>query len=87
VNEEQEEILREFLRLLMGPTKDGARKRAAERKPHWKDDPSHLEAMYRHLRRYEIGELEDPDSHEHPLVHVAWRALARAYQETHLGWA
>jgi hypothetical protein len=80
---EQDEILREFLTLLMGPTKDGARKRAAGRKPHWKVDHSHIEAMYRHLRRWETGETEDPDSGCHPLVHAAWRCLAVAWQETH----
>lgn len=80
--EEQEEVLRTFLGMLEAPTRDGARKRRAG-KPHWTRDGGHIAAMYRHLRRWENGELEDPDSGAHPLVHVAWRALAVAWQETH----
>jgi hypothetical protein len=79
---ERDEIIREFTALLRGPTEDGARKRAAGRKPHWRVDQGHIEAMYRHLRRWEMGETEDPDSGCHPLAHAAWRALAIAAQET-----
>lgn len=80
---EQHDVLDEFRRLLMGPTLDGGRKRAAGGKPPWRQDDGHREAMQRHLRRWEQGERRDPDSGSHPLVHVAWRALAIAWQETH----
>ena len=80
--DEAAEIYREFTRLLAGPTNDGQNKRRTG-KPHWKVDPGHAEAMHRHLHRYDLGERVDPDSGVHPLVHVAWRALALAYQETH----
>lgn len=80
---EQHELLDEFRRLLLGPTLDGGRKRATAGKPPWRQDEGHRDAMYRHLRRWEGGETRDPDSGSHPLVHVAWRALAIAWQETH----
>lgn len=80
---EQYEILDEFRRLLLGPTLDGGRKRAAGKKRPWREDGGHREAMYRHLRRWEEGETKDRDSGSHPLVHVAWRALALAWQEMH----
>jgi hypothetical protein len=69
--------------MLKGPTTDGGVKRASGEKPSWKEDPTHEEAMRRHLHRYDIGDLEDRDSGVHPLIHVAWRALAQAWQETH----
>ncbi len=78
---EQDELLEIFLEMLRAPTKDGGRKRALDGKPNWKVDPTHIEAMYRHLRRFEQGEVADSDSGAHPLVHVAWRALAAAWQE------
>jgi hypothetical protein len=77
---EQTFILEAFLDLLAGPTLDGGRKRELGTKVPWTEDPDHEEAMYRHLRRFEDGELEDEDSGADPLVHVAWRALALAYQ-------
>lgn len=80
---EQDEVIRIFSELLRLPTKDGGRKRAAGEKPNWKVDGSHRDAMYRHLHRWEAGELADRDSGANPLVHVAWRALALAYQEAH----
>lgn len=82
MNAEQAEILGEFRRLLYEPTADGGRKRARKEKPLWKVDDGHTDAMYRHLKRWEAGEGMDPDSGSHPLVHVAWRALAIAWQET-----
>lgn len=39
--------------------------------------------MFSHLSHWKHGELVDPDSLAHPLVHLAWRALAIAWQETH----
>lgn len=85
LNAEQVEIIGEFAYLLRGPTSDGARKRERNEKPHWKVDPSHEAALYRHLERWTSGELVDGDSGSHPLVHVAWRALAIAWQQTREG--
>lgn len=79
---EQQEILARFASMLALPTQDGQRKRQAGTKPLWKYDPDHTDAMYRHLKRWENGEGPDPDSGAHPLIHVAWRALALAAQET-----
>jgi len=85
MNAEQTEIIGAFAHLLRGPTADGGEKRERKEnpKPLWKVDPDHKDAMYRHLKRWEAGESVDPDSGSHPLVHVAWRALAIAWQETH----
>jgi hypothetical protein len=78
---EPEEILHEFTKMLQAPTGDGQLKRR-DGKPFWKIDTDHEEAMLRHLHRWDRGELVDEDSGAHPLVHVAWRALALAFQET-----
>lgn len=83
MNAEQTEIIGEFAHLLRGPTADGGVKRERKEKPLWKVDPAHEDAMRRHLKRWEDGERADPDSGSHPLVHVAWRALAIAWQEEH----
>ena len=80
-NPEQHEILGAFADLLAGPTGDGQQKRAAGIKPLWKDDSGHRDAFYRHLGRIEQGERYDSDSGSPSWVHVAWRALALAYQQ------
>src|SRR3990167_8830491 len=80
--DEQTEILNTFRSMLQTVTADGARKRAAGLKPSWKIDPSHEAALFSHLSRWKHGEKKDPDSGVHPLIHLAWRALARAWQET-----
>ena len=80
---EQDLVLDVFVELLRDATKDGGRKRAAGLKPPWWVDPSHKAAMWRHLDRWRDREMHDADSGAHPLVHVAWRALAIAYQETY----
>lgn len=80
---EQAEILREFGAMLAGTSRDGGRKRAAGLKPSWKVDASHLPAVFSHLNKWFHGERVDPESGQHPLVHLAWRALAIAWQETH----
>lgn len=80
---EQDDVLAIFTEMLRTVTQDGGRKRAAGLKPSWKVDPSHKKAMYRHLCRWEDGEAEDADSGASPLVHLAWRALALAFQEEH----
>ena len=79
---ETEDILVKFTELLTGPTGDGSNKRAAGTKEHWTVDDTHYDAMLRHLGRYWNGERVDADSGCHPLVHLAWRALALAYQQT-----
>jgi hypothetical protein len=80
---EQQEILATFSSMLAAATGDGQRKREAGTKPHWKVDPSHLKAIFSHMHKYFAGEKVDADSGAHPLVHLAWRALALAWQETH----
>ena len=47
----------------------------------WKVDRGHLAAFHRHVARALNKEGPDPDSGSNPWVHVAWRALALAYQE------
>jgi len=78
---EQAEVLREFGRMLAATSRDGGRKRAAGLKPSWKVDPSHEAAIFSHLNKWKHGERRDPESGQHPLVHMAWRALAIAWQE------
>ena len=68
--------------MLRSATADGGRKRSAGLKPSWKIDESHEAAIFSHLNKWKHGEQIDPDSGQHPLVHLAWRALAIAYQET-----
>ena len=79
---EQDTILRVFGKMLSEVTKDGGRKRAAGTKPPWWRDDAHFPAIFSHLDNYMHGVKSDPDSGAHPLVHLAWRALAIAYQET-----
>ena len=81
--QEQKAVIDEFVKLLVSATADGGRKRAAGTKPPWWRDPAHRAAIFSHLNKYEHGERRDPDSGVHPYVHLAWRALAIAYQETH----
>lgn len=78
---EPEEIIAIFSDLLRAATGDGAAKRRAGEKPSWKVDTSHEGAIFSHLTKWKRGELVDPDSGAHPLVHAAWRCLAIAYQE------
>src|SRR5262245_61616905 len=82
---EANEIIIEFMQLLRDATADGNEKRIAGEKPIWKVDPSHEAAIYSHLARWKRGEKIDPDSGAHPLVHLAWRALAIAWQEVNSG--
>jgi hypothetical protein len=78
---ERETVLRVYLDMLAKVTGDGSRKRQAGAKPPWWRDPSHEAAIFSHLNKWKHGEQKDPDSGTHPLVHLAWRALAIAYQE------
>ena len=79
---EREVVLSTFYNLLSKVTGDGSKKRQAGEKPPWWRDTSHEAAIFSHLNKWKHGELIDKDSGVHPLVHLAWRALAIAYQET-----
>src|SRR5438874_12991527 len=61
---EQDVLLREFLRMLKGVTKDGGRKRAKGEKPPWWRDDKHIPAIFSHLNKYFHGEKIDADSGE-----------------------
>lgn len=80
---EQDEVLDTFRQMLATVTADGGRKRSAGLKPSWKVDQSHEAAIDSHLRKWRAGSKCDPDSGAHPLTHLAWRALAVAWQEMH----
>lgn len=80
---EQDVLMHVFMRMLWAATGDGGEKRAKGEKPPWWRDESHEAAMFSHLNKWKHGELRDADSGAHPLVHLAWRALAIAWQETH----
>jgi hypothetical protein len=67
--------------MLRVATGDGGRKRAAGEKPSWKVDQEHEAAVWSHISKWKHGEKHDADSGAHPLVHLAWRALAIAWQE------
>lgn len=80
---EQDKLLMAFHAMLKAVTRDGGRKRARSEKPPWWQDGSHEAAIFSHINKWKHGEKVDPDSGVHPLVHLAWRALAIAWQETH----
>jgi hypothetical protein len=80
---EQDIVIETFAAMLRSATKDGGKKRAAGTKPPWWRDPVHEPALFSHLYKWKRGEARDKDSGAHPLVHLAWRALAIAYQETY----
>jgi hypothetical protein len=82
MNAEQIDLLTRFAAELQKPTGDGAKKRQSGTKPPWYIDPSHEAAVFSHLMKWKKGELVDPDSGAHPLVHAAWRLLAIACRET-----
>lgn len=77
---EADEIIAEFARLLRPVLADGATKR----EPHtWQQTTvgTHVLKIARHWDRWVRGERHDADSGAHPLVHVAFRALAIAWRE------
>ena len=84
MTEEQEEVTLLFADMLRAASRDGGRKREAGEKVSWRVDTTHEAALFSHLSKWKHGELVDADSGAHPLVHLAWRALAIAAQET--GW-
>lgn len=79
---EQDDILDIFSGMLRRATADGGRKREAGEKIPWWRDPAHQAAIFSHLSKWQHGEMIDADSGAHPLVHLAWRALALAWIET-----
>ena len=79
---ERADVLDRFYFELSKATGDGSRKRQAGTKPPWYIDPAHEAAIFSHLTRWKKGELVDPDSGAHPLVHAAWRCLAIACRES-----
>lgn len=79
---EPDDLIVRFVEELWKATGDGQAKRAQGLKLPWYVDDSHEAAIFSHLARWKRGELEDPDSLAHPLVHVAWRALALALIES-----
>lgn len=80
---EREQVQKVFAHMLLAATGDGSVKRQAGLKPPWWRDPDHEAAIYSHLNKWKHGELQDDVSGAHPLVHLAWRALGIAYQETY----
>jgi hypothetical protein len=79
---EREDLLARFADELRKATGDGSKKRQAGQKPPWYEDPDHEGAVFSHITKWKRGELIDPDSGAHPLVHAAWRLLAIACQES-----
>lgn len=69
-----------FLEELAKASGDGAIKRQTG-KPVWYLDDEHEAAIFSHITKWKRGELVDPDSGAHPLVHAAWRCLAIACRE------
>ena len=80
---ERDTIAVVFGGMLISVTGDGGKKRQAGLKPPWWRDDSHEAAIFSHLSKWKHGVKVDPDSGAHPLVHLAWRALAIAYRETY----
>jgi dATP/dGTP diphosphohydrolase len=78
---ERSDVLRRFLEELATATGDGSKKRQAGEKPPWYEDMAHEAAIFSHITKWKRGELTDPDSGAHPLVHAAWRCLAIACRE------
>lgn len=79
---ERQDILDRFGAELAKVTGDGSKKRQSGEKPPWYQDGSHEGAVFSHITKWKRGELVDPDSGAHPLVHAAWRLLAIACQES-----
>jgi hypothetical protein len=78
---ERQDVLARFTEELRKATGDGSKKRQSGEKPPWYEDKSHEGAMFSHITKWKRGEKVDKDSGAHPLVHLAWRALAIACSE------
>lgn len=79
---ERQDVLDRFAAELAKATGDGSKKRQSGEKPPWYIDPAHEGAIFSHITKWKRGELVDPDSGAHPLVHAAWRCLAIACKES-----
>ena len=80
--DERTDVLARFTEELAKATGDGSKKRQAGTKPPWYEDDSHEAAVFSHITKWKRGELIDPDSGAHPLVHASWRLLAIALKES-----
>ena len=80
---EQDRLLAEFHAMLASVARDGGRKRARGGKPPWWRDNTHLAAIFSHLNAWFHGVRVDEDSGVHPFIHLAFRALAIAWQDMH----
>jgi len=80
--DERADVLARFNAELAKATGDGSKKRQAGTKPPWYEDDSHEAAVFSHIMKWKRGELVDPDSGAHPLVHASWRLLAIACRES-----
>ncbi len=80
---EQLAITQIFADMLDACTRDGGNKRKAGKKVDWRVDREHEAGLFSHLNKWKHGELFDAESGAHTLTHLAWRALAIAYQESH----
>ncbi len=86
LSEEQEEIIALMTAALRAVTADGNRKRRRGQKVSWKVDRGHEGAIFSHVTKWKRGELVDPDSGVHPMIHAGWRCLAIGLQEMHPEW-
>jgi hypothetical protein len=82
LKDERVDLLGRFLAELSKATADGSVKRAAGTKPPWYADSDHERGLFSHLAKWKSGETADAHSGAHPLVHLAWRALAIACVES-----
>jgi hypothetical protein len=80
--DERIDVLTRFMDELTKVTGDGSKKRQSGEKPPWYEDDAHEGAIFSHLTKWKRGEIIDPDSGAHTLVHLAWRALAIACRES-----
>ena len=80
--DERTDVLTRFTQELAKATGDGSKKRQAGLKPPWYEDTDHERAIFSHLTKWKAGELVDDGSGAHPLVNLAWRALALACIES-----
>lgn len=78
---EREDLLERFAGELAKTLADGYKKRQAGEKLPWYEDKSHEGAIFSHLTKWKRGEMVDPESGAHPLVHGACRMLMIALSE------
>lgn len=82
MNDEAKDFLVRCYEELKKPIADGQEKRSNGSKPPWYVDGDHEPAIFSHITKWKKGELVDPDSGAHPLVHCAVRCLMIALTET-----